>query len=122
MTANYQPQPIDTSAVELPDGLAELTERLAENTHEVWARQRMAEGWTYGPSRNDALRHHPGLVPYDQLAEGEKDYDRNTALEAIKLILALGYEVRKRPSPPTRRPRKQPSPPKRRARKRNDAT
>lgn len=90
---NYQPKPIDTSKVELPQELAELQERLAENAHDVWARQRMAEGWSYGPQRNDAARQHPDLVPYQDLPESEKEYDRNAAMETLKAIIALGYRI-----------------------------
>ncbi len=95
---SYEPRPIDTGHVELPGDIKDLLERLAENTHEVWARQRMSEGWTHGPRRDDALKQHPSLVPYNQLSESEKEYDRKTATEALKVILALGYEIRKRPS------------------------
>ena len=89
----YEPAPIDTSGVTLTEELLELTELLARNVHDLWARQRMAEGWRYGPERNDARKEHPDLVPYDQLPEGEKAYDRQTAMESIKLILALGYRI-----------------------------
>lgn len=90
----YTPQPIDTSHVTLPESISGLIERLAENTHEVWAKQRFEEGWVYGPSRNDQEKTHPGLVAYANLSESEKDYDRNTAVETLKLILALGFEIR----------------------------
>ena len=89
----YEPAPIDTSGVTLTGKLLELTELLASNVHEIWAKQRMAEGWRYGPERSDARKEHPDLIPYDQLSEGEKDYDRQTAMESIKLILALGYRI-----------------------------
>jgi hypothetical protein len=89
----YVPKPLDTGDVQLPDGLQELMERLAENTHEVWAAQRIAEGWTYGPSRNDAAKKHPCLVPYDQLPESEREYDRRTAAEVLKAIVTLGYRI-----------------------------
>jgi ryanodine receptor 2 len=92
----YDPHPIDTSHVELPREVRELIERLAENTHDVWARQRMSEGWTYGPRRDDALKHNPCLVSYSQLSDSEKDYDRNTAMETLKMIVALGYEIVKK--------------------------
>jgi hypothetical protein len=91
--AGYQPAPIDTSAVCLTDEITTLTEMLAKNTHEVWARQRMADGWRYGPRRDDARKEHPGLVPYEHLTDGEKEYDRNTALETLRVILALGYRL-----------------------------
>jgi hypothetical protein len=90
---NYIPRPIDTSRVSLPPPIVELTERLAENAHEVWAQERLAQGWTYGPQRNDTLRQHPSLVPYQQLPESEKVYDRNTAMQTLKAIIALGYRI-----------------------------
>ena len=89
----YRPRPVDTSGVELPPEVRALTERLAENTHETWALQRMREGWTYGPRRDDAKKTHPCLVPYAELPESEKAYDRATALETLKLIIALGYRL-----------------------------
>jgi hypothetical protein len=89
----YQPKPLDTSHVELPASLAALLERLAENTHEVWAAQRMKDGWTYGPKRNDAQKKHPCLIPYAELPESEKEYDRQTAGEALKAVIALGYTI-----------------------------
>lgn len=90
---SYEPRPVDTSGVELPPELLALTERLAEHAHDVWARQRLADGWRYGPKRDDARREHPSLIPYDQLSEAEKVYDRNAALETLKLIVALGYRI-----------------------------
>lgn len=92
---NYVPAPIDTSHVEVPRELTELGEYLAKNIHEIWALQRMEQGWTWGPERNDALRHHPDLIPYEELADTEKAYDRNTSMETIRLILALGYKITK---------------------------
>ncbi|MEO8433060.1 MAG: RyR domain-containing protein [Acidobacteriota bacterium] len=92
---SYRPAPRDTSAVELPDAIRELTEMLAKNTHENWARQRMDEGWRHGPARNDERKEHPSLVPYEQLSESEKEYDRRTAIETVKTILSLGYRIAK---------------------------
>ena len=89
----YQPRPIDTARVQLSDEILELTETLAENIHDIWALQRISEGWRFGPSRNDLEKEHPCLVPYEELPESEKDYDRKTALETIKTILALGYKI-----------------------------
>jgi ryanodine receptor 2 len=98
-------RPIDTAGVAMPEDLHPLAERLAEHTHDVWAAQRMAEGWTLGPSRDDALKHHPGLVPYDELPESEKQYDRLVSQGTIKAILALGYRiVRDRPAAGPKRP------------------
>jgi len=91
--ASFKPSPIDTTNVKLPRELSELVEMLAENTHNVWARQRLSDGWRYGKKRDDALKNHPGLVAYEQLPENEKQYDRNTAVETLKVILKLGYDL-----------------------------
>jgi ryanodine receptor 2 len=99
--APYHPAPIDTSNVTLPEGLGSLIERLAENTHDVWAAQRLADGWTHGPDRDDAAKKHPCLVPYGELPEAEKEYDRRTAAETLKAILTLGYRI----APPLEIPR-----------------
>jgi ryanodine receptor 2 len=91
----YEPKPIDTSRVRLPDGITELIERLAENNHDIWAQQRLAEGWSYGPRRDDAKKQHPDLVSYGELPESEKEYDRATAVATLKAIVALGYRIEK---------------------------
>lgn len=90
----YTPNPIDTSNIVLPKELLELTEKIAENVHEVWAQGRIREGWTYGPKRDDSKKETPCIVPYSELSESEKEYDRNTAMETIKLIVSLGYEIK----------------------------
>ncbi len=92
----YIPSPLDLSRVTLPESLGELTEKIAENIHEVWAKSRMDEGWTYGEKRDDDKKTHPCLIPYDMLPESEKEYDRNTALSALRLVVALGYDIRKK--------------------------
>ena len=91
----YQPKPVDTSAIELSPQLLELTERIAENVHEVWAAGRVAEGWTYGEKRDDTRKETPCLVPYRDLPDSEKEYDRQTALNTLKLVVALGYRIEK---------------------------
>lgn len=91
----YQPKPIDTSHIELPDDLIELTELLAENAHDTWALQRMSEGWTWGPERDDKTKKHPDLAPYNDLTPSEKEYDRKMAMGTLKVILSLGYKIEK---------------------------
>ena len=91
----YIPKPIETNDIELSAEIKELSELLAKNTHEVWAVGRINDGWTYGEARDDAKKHHPCLVPYEELSDSEKEYDRNTSLETLKLILKLGYKITK---------------------------
>ena len=89
----YTPQPIDTKDVKLPKELENLVEAMAKNVHEVWAEVRIAQGWTYGAERDDVDKKHPCLVPYEELPESEKEYDRNTAVSTLKLILKLGFKI-----------------------------
>ena len=91
----YIPKPIDTSDIELSEELLELTEEMAKNVHDVWSAGRIAQGWTWGPKRDDEKKENPCLVPYDQLTESEKAFDRNTAMETLKLILKLGWKIEK---------------------------
>lgn len=91
---SYIPQPIDTSAVSLSSEMEKLTEKLAENAHDNWAERRFLDGWSYGPERDDKNKKHPDLIPYSQLTDSEKQYDRQTAMETLKAVLALGYEIR----------------------------
>lgn len=91
----YLPQPVDTSNICLPQELENLVEQLARNVHEVWASSRIAQGWTWGPVRSDAFKTHPSLVPYEELPEEEKQYDRDTAVGTLKLIMKLGFNISK---------------------------
>lgn len=89
----YIPQPIDTDDVRLPEELDVLVEQIAKNVHDVWAKNRMEQGWSYGPERDDVLKEHPCLVPYEELSEQEKAYDRDTAMGTLKLICKLGFKI-----------------------------
>lgn len=93
MKNEYKPEPMDTKDVELGEELEELIEKMAKNVHEVWAQTRMNQGWVYGKERDDALKQHPCLVAYEELPESEREYDRNTALETLKLICKLGFKI-----------------------------
>lgn len=91
----YTPHPIETNDIELSEELKMLTEQISKNTHEIWAKTRIQDGWTYGNERNDILKTHPCLVPYENLSEEEKEYDRNTSIGTLKLILKLGFKISK---------------------------
>ncbi len=91
----YQPQPLDTSRVTLSDPHRQLIEQLAANAHEVWAQKRIADGWTLGPQRNDAAKTHPCLIPYADLPETERDYDRVLVEQVLSATIALGWRVEK---------------------------
>lgn len=91
----YIPTPINTEGIELPQELLSLVEEMAKNVHEVWAQNRINDGWTYGSVRNDDKKQHPCLVPYEDLPEAEKEYDRATSQETLKLILKAGFYISK---------------------------
>jgi hypothetical protein len=94
-TFMYKPNPIDTAKITLSGDILALGEVLAKNTHEVWASGRIADGWTYGNVRDDLKKKHPCLIPYEELSEIEKDFDRATATETLKVIMSLGFSIQK---------------------------
>jgi len=73
----------------------EIIENISEQVHKVWMSNRIKEGWTYGPERNDSLKQTPCIVPYNDLPEIEKDYDRNTVKTTINALYELGYNIQK---------------------------
>lgn len=91
----YTPKPVETSNMKLPAELMPLVEEMAKNVHEVWAKNRAAEGWTYGPVRDDLKKQTPCMVPYEELPDSEKDYDRATSQETLKFILNSGFVITK---------------------------
>lgn len=95
MKQTYTPAPLDTRDIEMPKELDGLIEEMARNVHDVWAQGRIAEGWTYGEQRDDKLKTHPCLVPYEALPDAEREYDRQTAVQTLKLILKLGFKIQK---------------------------
>jgi class 3 adenylate cyclase/tetratricopeptide (TPR) repeat protein len=90
---SYEPKSLDLSRVQIPEDLLNLVEQLAEITHDNWVRQRLADGWTHGQHRDDLLKEHPCIVPYDELPESEKEYDRKISLGVVQTMLALGYHI-----------------------------
>ena len=91
----YITNPVDTGHIQLPKELEYLVEEMAKNVHEVWSKTRIEQGWTYGEKRDDVLKQHPCLVPYEELPEEEKVYDRNSSVETLKLIMKLGFKISK---------------------------
>ena len=92
-TPAWTPEPDRTAEVELPGSLNPLIENLAEKVHNRWAERRLQEGWSFGPERDDHLKTTPNLVPYGELPEVEKNYDRATALTTLKSLYGIGYRV-----------------------------
>lgn len=91
----YIPKPEDTSDVLLSQEILDMTELVAKNTHENWAQNKLEDGWVYGDVLDDEKKTHPCLVEYEELSEEDKDYDRTTAIETIKLLIKKGYKITK---------------------------
>lgn len=94
-TKIYTPNPINSDDVILPKEIEELVESLAEQVHENWSLARINDGWTYGTQRNDEKKTTPCLVPYNELPDSEKEYDRITAIQTLKFILKQGFKISK---------------------------
>ena len=92
----YEPSPIGLDDVELSEDLSELQEAIAENAHEIWAKNRRDQGWSYGPERNDQKKETPDMIPYCNLPETEKLYDREMAMQTLKLVKKLGFDIVKK--------------------------
>ncbi|XP_056911325.1 ryanodine receptor 1-like isoform X5 [Takifugu flavidus] len=89
----FTPCPVDTIQIVLPPHLERIREKLAENSHELWAVTRIEQGWTYGPFRDDNKKLHPCLVDFQSLPEPEKNYNLAMSGETLKTLLALGCHV-----------------------------
>jgi ryanodine receptor 2 len=92
---NYEPCPIDVTGIALPDEMLPLLDPFSKNIHEVWAQTRIRQGWSYGCQRDDNLKQHPDIIPYEQLTEPEKEHDRNSVAATIKALIAMGYRITK---------------------------
>ena len=92
----FKAAPVDNSNVILPKSLTKHLEIIAQNVHDAWAAGRIKEGWTYGEVKDEVKKTTPFLVPYEDLPESEKEYDRNTAMETLKIVMQLGFDIVKR--------------------------
>lgn len=96
MQKTYTPQPIAITTKDFSEELIGLIEIIAKNVHEVWAAGRINEGWKLGEKRNDVLKEHPSLIPYELLSESEREYDRRTVIASLSSLISFGYEIRKK--------------------------
>ncbi|XP_034937910.1 ryanodine receptor isoform X2 [Chelonus insularis] len=96
-SSGYKPAPLDLSAITLTPKMEELVDQLAENTHNLWAKERISQGWTYGLNEDSEMRRSPHLVPYPKVDEAIKKANRDTASETVRTLLVYGYML----EPPT---------------------
>ena len=94
-TKSYPPNPINSDDVILHKEIEELVESLAEQVHENGSLERINDGWMYGSQRNDEKKTTPCLIPYNELPDSEKEYDRITAIQTLKFILKQGFKISK---------------------------
>jgi hypothetical protein len=91
----YVPNPKLVPIENLPMHIKDELEKMAENVHETWAYQKMAEGWTFGEAYDLMAKKHPSLKPYAELDESQKNYDRNTALATLSFLMNEGIVISK---------------------------
>ncbi|XP_076849219.1 ryanodine receptor 3 isoform X1 [Brachyhypopomus gauderio] len=93
MSNGYKPLPLDLSDVKLTPGQEVLVDKLAENAHNVWAKDRIKQGWTYGIQQDLKSRRNPRLVPYALLDERTKKSNRDSLREAVRTLVGYGYNI-----------------------------
>lgn len=93
---HYKPHPVNLEDIHLDDNIMQLQDVFAENIHEVWAKERKEEGWMYGLVFNAHEKTDPNLLPFDLLTQQEKEHCRILALESIKLLEKLGWQLTKK--------------------------
>uniref|UniRef100_A0A673C6E5 Ryanodine receptor 3 n=1 Tax=Sphaeramia orbicularis TaxID=375764 RepID=A0A673C6E5_9TELE len=93
MSNGYKPSPLDLSDIKLTPGQELLVDRLAENAHNVWAKDRIKQGWTYGIQQDVKSKRNPRLVPYVLLDERTKKSNRDSLREAIRTLIGYGYNI-----------------------------
>uniref|UniRef100_A0A3B4B2J7 B30.2/SPRY domain-containing protein n=1 Tax=Periophthalmus magnuspinnatus TaxID=409849 RepID=A0A3B4B2J7_9GOBI len=89
----YKPAPLDLNHVKLTPNQNTLVERLAENGHNVWARDRVRQGWTYSIVQDILNKRNPRLVPYNLLDEKTKKTNRDTVCAAVRTLIGYGYNI-----------------------------
>uniref|UniRef100_A0A7M4FPQ6 Ryanodine receptor 3 n=1 Tax=Crocodylus porosus TaxID=8502 RepID=A0A7M4FPQ6_CROPO len=93
MSNGYKPAPLDLSEVKLLPSQEVLVDKLAENAHNVWAKDRIKQGWTYGIQQDLKNKRNPRLVPYALLDERTKKSNRDSLREAIRTFAGYGYNI-----------------------------
>uniref|UniRef100_A0A3B5LUF7 Uncharacterized protein n=1 Tax=Xiphophorus couchianus TaxID=32473 RepID=A0A3B5LUF7_9TELE len=93
MSNSYKPSPLDLSDIKLTPGQELLVDKLAENAHNVWAKDRIKQGWTYGIQQDLKSKRNPRLVPYVLLDERTKKSNRDSLREAIRTMIGYGYNI-----------------------------
>ncbi|XP_030130376.4 ryanodine receptor 3 isoform X2 [Taeniopygia guttata] len=93
MSNGYKPAPLDLSEVKLLPSQEFLVDKLAENAHNVWAKDRIKQGWTYGIQQDLKNKRNPRLVPYALLDERTKKSNRDSLREAVRTFAGYGYSI-----------------------------
>ncbi|XP_074985826.1 ryanodine receptor 3 isoform X13 [Caretta caretta] len=93
MSNGYKPAPLDLSEVKLLPSQEVLVDKLAENAHNVWAKDRIKQGWTYGIQQDLKNKRNPRLVPYALLDERTKKSNRDSLREAVRTFAGYGYNI-----------------------------
>ena len=77
------------------EDIKDILEEVAAEIHNVWMRERIRDGWTWSEASDSTKKTHSSLIPYSELPESEKNYDRRTALVTIKCLMDKGFTIQK---------------------------
>jgi hypothetical protein len=91
----YDIRPAAGDKTEKPWLTKEKLELLARMEHDRWMAHKIAQGWTYGPVKDDNRRLHPCLLSWEELAEEEKEKDRQAVRDIPELLSDASFEIYK---------------------------
>jgi hypothetical protein len=86
---------IDRKAVNMTFTDKEI-EGMAEMEHGRWNVERLLDGWKRGARRDVAKKTSPFLVPWIELPEDIKDWDRETVRKIPEFLAKVGLEVQRK--------------------------
>uniref|UniRef100_A0A452IT39 Uncharacterized protein n=1 Tax=Gopherus agassizii TaxID=38772 RepID=A0A452IT39_9SAUR len=90
---NFNPQPVDTSNITIPEKLEYFINKYAEHSHDKWSMEKFANGWIYGETYSESSKVQPLMKQYKLLSEKEKEIYRWPIKESLKTMLAWGWRI-----------------------------
>jgi hypothetical protein len=68
-------------------------ELLAEMEHDRWMEENRRQGWTYAPERDDNRKTSPYMVPWNELPDNVKDWDRGFIRGLPRFLAGVGFQI-----------------------------
>ncbi len=87
---------LSADKIQLPEFVPDDVERMAEMEHGRWNVERFDSGWRYGEKKDEARKLSPYLVPWQQVPDSIKVYDREAVRTWPKILAQAGFQVSRR--------------------------